>query len=45
MSDPRIGETLNRLTELNRATPDTTLFVVPPEYTIQDQAMQTRPKQ
>jgi hypothetical protein len=44
MSDPRIGETLTRLTELNRATPDTTLFVVPPEYTIQDQAMQTRPK-
>jgi hypothetical protein len=35
-SDPRMGETTYRLTNILRAEPDPTLFEVPPEYTIQD---------
>jgi hypothetical protein len=35
-SDPRFGETLYQLTNVNRAEPDHALFVVPPDYTIQE---------
>jgi hypothetical protein len=35
-SDPRMGETTYRLTNILRAEPDPALFQVPPDYTIQD---------
>lgn len=35
-SDPRMGETTYRLTNILRAEPDPALFEVPPDYTIQD---------
>jgi hypothetical protein len=33
-SDPRNGETVTRLTEVNRSDPDASLFLVPANYTI-----------
>jgi hypothetical protein len=33
-SDPRVGETIYRLTNIVRAQPDPNLFVVPADYTI-----------
>jgi hypothetical protein len=35
-SDPRSGETTYRLTNINRAEPDKTLFEVPAGYTIKE---------
>jgi len=35
-SDPRSGETTYRLTNINRAEPDKTLFEVPPGYTVKE---------
>ena len=35
-SDPRMGETVYRLTNVVRAEPDPSLFVVPADYTIKD---------
>jgi hypothetical protein len=34
--DPRIGETTYRLTDIQRAEPSATLFVVPADYAIKD---------
>ncbi|HEY6989839.1 MAG TPA: hypothetical protein VH369_15700 [Bryobacteraceae bacterium] len=36
-SDPRIGETTYKLTNIQRAEPDPSLFQVPADYTIRDQ--------
>lgn len=36
-SDPRTGETTDRVTKLDRSEPDASLFQPPPDYTIQDQ--------
>lgn len=38
-SDPRVGETTYRLTNVSRGTPDHSLFVVPPDYTIKEPAI------
>jgi hypothetical protein len=35
-SDPRMGETVYRLTNINRSEPSSTLFQVPPDYTLED---------
>lgn len=35
-SDPRTGETIYRLTNINRAAPDAALFQVPSDYTVTD---------
>ena len=35
-SDPRLGETIYRLTNIQRAEPPRTLFEVPPDYKIED---------
>jgi hypothetical protein len=35
-TDPRMGETVYKLTNINRAEPDPALFQVPGDYTIQD---------
>jgi hypothetical protein len=35
-SDPRVGETVFRLTNISREEPDRTLFEVPTDYTIKD---------
>jgi hypothetical protein len=35
-SDPRSGETVYRLTNINRAEPDPSLFAVPTDYTLRD---------
>lgn len=35
-SDPRVGETTYRLTNINQAEPPATLFQIPGDYTIQD---------
>jgi hypothetical protein len=35
-SDPRFGETLYQLTNINRAEPDHALFVTPPDYTVRE---------
>lgn len=37
-SDPRTGETTYRLTNINRAEPDRSLFEVPGDYTVRTQA-------
>lgn len=36
-SDPRSGETIYRLTNINRSEPDRALFEVPSDYTIKDE--------
>ena len=33
-SDPRMGETVYRLTQINRSEPDRTLFGIPGDYII-----------
>ena len=35
-SDPRMGDTVYRVTSINRSEPPRTLFDVPPDYTIQE---------
>ncbi|HEY3456785.1 MAG TPA: hypothetical protein VGK64_19560 [Bryobacteraceae bacterium] len=40
-SDPRIGETTYKLTNIQRAEPDPSLFQVPADYTIRDQPQNT----
>ena len=35
-SDPRVGETTYRLTNIARAEPDRSLFQVPADYTLKD---------
>ena len=35
-SDPRSGESIMRVTSLDRSEPDPALFQVPPDYTLQD---------
>jgi hypothetical protein len=35
-SDPRIGETVFKLTNINRAEPDRSLFQIPADYTVND---------
>jgi hypothetical protein len=35
-SDPRSGDTTYRLTNIVRAGPDPSLFMVPPDYTVKD---------
>jgi hypothetical protein len=37
-SDPRIGETIYRLTTINRSEPDRALFEVPADYTLKDES-------
>jgi hypothetical protein len=37
-TDPRFGETIYRLTNINRAEPDRSLFEVPVDYTIKESA-------
>jgi len=41
-SDPRIGETTYKLTELQRAEPPADLFEVPADYTVKDSPMVTK---
>ncbi|HZS07259.1 MAG TPA: hypothetical protein VFD58_20650 [Blastocatellia bacterium] len=36
-NDPRSGETVYRLTSINRSEPDPSLFVVPADYTLRDE--------
>jgi hypothetical protein len=36
-TDPRMGETTYKLTNLSRAEPDATLFQIPSDYTVQDE--------
>ena len=36
-SDPRSGESVTKLTEINRTEPDPALFLPPPDYKIEDQ--------
>jgi hypothetical protein len=36
-SDPRSGETVYRLTNIDRTEPDRSLFQVPPDYTVREQ--------
>jgi hypothetical protein len=40
-SDPRIGETTYKLTNIQRAEPDPSLFEAPADYTIRDQPQNT----
>ena len=41
-SDPRSGETIYRLTNINRAEPDHSLFEIPGDYTIRDDSENMR---
>lgn len=38
-SDPRFGETIYRLTNINRTEPDASLFGVPSDYTIEESSL------
>jgi hypothetical protein len=38
-SDPRVGETIYRLSNLVRAEPDRSLFMVPPDYTLKEPSL------
>ena len=40
-SDPRIGDTTYKLTNIQRAEPDPSLFQVPADYTVRDQPENT----
>jgi hypothetical protein len=40
-SDPRIGDTIYKLTNIQRAEPDPALFQVPADYTVHDQPENT----
>ena len=42
--DPRMGESVTKLTEINRAAPDPDLFMIPADYTIEDQPAQGQKK-
>ena len=44
-SDPRSGENVTKLTDINRSEPDPAFFAPPPDYTIQDQPTLAPPKQ
>jgi len=33
-TDPRFGTTITQLTNINRAEPDSSLFTIPPDYTV-----------
>lgn len=44
-SDPRSGENVTKLTEINRSEPDPAFFTPPPDYTIQDQPAPAPPRQ
>jgi len=49
-NDPRIGETIYRLTNINRSEPDRALFEVPTSYTLKDEStlpskMKRRPEE
>jgi hypothetical protein len=35
-SDPRTGETVQQLTDIDRSEPDPTLFRIPADYTVED---------
>ena len=35
-SDPRFGDSVTRVTSLNRSEPDPALFQVPPDYILQE---------
>jgi len=35
-SDPRIGETVFKLTNINRSEPDASLFKIPSDYTVME---------
>jgi hypothetical protein len=35
-SDPRFGETLQRLTDIDRSEPDPELFRIPADYTVEE---------
>jgi len=37
-SDPRVGETIYRLTNINRSEPNHALFEAPSDYTVRDQS-------
>jgi hypothetical protein len=43
-SDPRMGETTYRLTNINRGEPDRSLFEVPADYTVKDAPFRSRDK-
>jgi hypothetical protein len=36
LADPRFGDSVTRVTSLDRSEPDPALFQVPPDYTLQD---------
>jgi hypothetical protein len=40
-TDPRIGETTYKLTDIQRSEPAATLFQVPDDYTVKDQPANT----
>jgi hypothetical protein len=42
-SDPRTGETIYRLTNINRSEPDRALFEVPADYTLRDATLPANP--
>lgn len=43
-NDPRSGETTYRLTNIVRAEPDPSLFMVPPDYTVRDTGIKRNPE-
>jgi hypothetical protein len=43
-SDPRTGETIYRLSNIVRAEPDRSLFVVPPDYTLKETVLRRQPQ-
>jgi hypothetical protein len=42
-SDPRTGETIYRLTNINRSEPDRALFEIPADYTFRDATLPANP--
>lgn len=44
-SDPRVGETVYKLTDINRAEPAPSLFEVPSDYTVVDEQADARQRQ
>jgi hypothetical protein len=43
-SDPRFGESTYRVTNINRAEPESTLFHVPPDFSIKEASISDFPK-
>jgi hypothetical protein len=43
-SDPRTGETIYRLSNIVRAEPDRSLFMVPPDYTLKETRLRRQPQ-